>query len=104
MLAAFTGMNDSSMPGESPTPQTDPSRHEMRWWHGMFPAASWLRSYQPAWLPRDPVAGITVAAAAVPVSLAYATLAGMPPQIGVYGFMLGGLGYLFFGSSRHLSI
>ncbi len=70
----------------------------------MFPAASWLRSYHAAWLPRDAVAGITVAAYAVPISLAYATLAGMPPQIGVYGFMLGGLGYLFFGSSRHLSI
>ncbi len=70
----------------------------------MFPAASWLRSYQPAWLARDAVAGVTLAAYAVPISLAYATLAGMPPQVGVYGFMLGGLGYLLFGSSRHLSI
>lgn len=70
----------------------------------MFPAASWLRSYKPAWLLRDAVAGATLAAYAVPVSLAYATLAGLPPQIGVYGFMLGGLGYMLFGSSRHLSI
>jgi high affinity sulfate transporter 1 len=70
----------------------------------MFPAASWIRSYQVRWLPRDAVAGVTLAAYAVPVSLAYATLAGMPPQIGVYGYLLGGLGYMLFGSSRHLAI
>jgi len=70
----------------------------------MFPAASWIRSYKPAWLLHDAVAGVSLAAYAVPVSLAYATLAGLPPQIGVYGFMLGGLGYMLFGSSRHLSI
>jgi high affinity sulfate transporter 1 len=70
----------------------------------MVPAASWLRSYQATWLPRDAVAGVTLAAYAVPVALAYATLAGMPPQTGVYGFMLGGMGYMLFGSSRHLAI
>ncbi len=70
----------------------------------MFPAASWLRSYQAAWLPRDAVAGVTLAAYAVPVSLAYATLAGVPAQIGVYGYLLGGLGYMLLGSSRHLAI
>jgi len=70
----------------------------------MFPAASWLRSYEAGWLPHDAVAGLTLAAYAVPVSLAYATLAGMPPQIGVYGYLLGGLGYMLFGSSRHLAI
>jgi hypothetical protein len=37
--------------------------------------------------------GVTLAAYAIPVSLAYSTLAGLPPQVGVYGYMLGGLGY-----------
>ncbi len=97
-------MRNLSVSGEFPTPQPDPSRPEIRWWHGMFPAASWLRSYQAAWLPRDAVAGLTLAAYAVPVSLAYATLAGMPPEVGVYGYLLGGLGYMLFGSSRHLAI
>jgi len=40
----------------------------------------------------------------LPVALAYATLAGLPPQVGVYGYLLGGLGYALFGSSRHLAI
>src|SRR5262252_8231395 len=56
----------------------------------------------PAWA--DLLAGITLAAYAVPVALAYATLAGLPPVVGIYGYMLGGLGYALLGSSRHLAI
>jgi high affinity sulfate transporter 1 len=50
------------------------------------------------------VAGITLAAYAIPVSLAYAGLAGLPPQVGVYGYLLGGLGYALLGSSRQLAV
>src|SRR5260221_3244327 len=53
---------------------------------------------------RRSVWGVTLAAYAIPVALAYATLAGLPPQVGAYGYLLGGLGYAFFGSSRHLAI
>jgi high affinity sulfate transporter 1 len=53
---------------------------------------------------RRSVCGITLAAYAIPVAVAYATLAGLPPQVGVYGYLLGGLGYALFGSSRHLAI
>src|SRR5262245_2509797 len=56
----------------------------------------------PAWA--DLLAGITLSAYAVPVALAYATLAGLPPVVGIYGYMLGGLGYALLGSSRHLAI
>ncbi|HME24846.1 MAG TPA: SulP family inorganic anion transporter [Acetobacteraceae bacterium] len=56
------------------------------------------------WLSADLVAGITLAAYAIPVSLAYATLAGLPAQVGVYGYLLGGLGYALAGSSRFLAI
>ena len=56
------------------------------------------------WLSSDLVAGITLAAYAIPVSLAYATLAGLPPQVGVYGYLMGGLGYALAGSSRYLAI
>jgi SulP family sulfate permease len=52
----------------------------------------------------DVVAGVTLAAYALPVSLAYATLAGLPPQVGVYGYLAGGLGYALAGSSRYLAI
>jgi high affinity sulfate transporter 1 len=61
-------------------------------------------TYEPAWLKDDLFAGITLAAYAVPVALAYAALAGLPPQVGVYGYLLGGIGYALFGSSRHLAV
>jgi SulP family sulfate permease len=60
--------------------------------------------YSASWLSSDLVAGITLAAYAIPVSLAYATLAGLPPQVGVYGYLMGGLGYALAGSSRFLAI
>jgi high affinity sulfate transporter 1 len=71
------------------------------WW---FPPARWLADYRAAWLPGDIVAGVTLAAYAIPVSLAYAALAGLPPEVGVYGYLLGGLGYALLGSSRQLAI
>ncbi|MEY9183000.1 SulP family sulfate permease [Bradyrhizobium sp. USDA 326] len=70
----------------------------------LFPPFSWLSGYRVAWLPSDTVAGVTLAAYAIPVSLAYAALAGLPPQIGVYGYILGGIGYTLLGSSRQLAI
>jgi sulfate permease, SulP family len=83
----------------------DSTRHQTEatwlWW---FPPARWLAEYHAAWLPGDVVAGITLAAYAIPVSLAYAGLAGLPPQVGIYGYLLGGLGYALLGSSRQLAI
>ncbi len=78
--------------------ETGPFR--LRW----FPPSRWLNEYRPSWLPGDMVAGITLAAYAIPVSLAYAALAGLPPQVGIYGYLLGGLGYALLGSSRQLAI
>ena len=62
-------------------------------WRRYLPPLNWLMDYRPAWLASDLVAGVTLAAYAIPVALAYATLAGLPPQIGIYGYLLGGLGY-----------
>src|SRR3981189_2801745 len=76
-------------------------------WYGVMwrvPPARWLAEYRGAWLRGDIIAGITLAAYAIPVSLAYATLAGLPPQVGVYGYLMGGLGYALAGSSRYLAI
>jgi sulfate permease, SulP family len=73
-------------------------------WLSWLSATKWLSSYRSAWLSGDLAAGVTLAAYAIPVSLAYATLAGLPPQVGVYGYLLGGLGYALFGSSRQLAI
>ena len=52
----------------------------------------------------DLFGGSELGAHAVREGVAYATLAGLPPQVGIYGYLLGGLGYPLFGSSRHLAI
>jgi high affinity sulfate transporter 1 len=69
-----------------------------------FPPAEWLPAYRAADLPHDALAGVTLAAYAIPVSLAYATLAGLPPERGLYGYLIGGLAYALFGTSRQLAI
>lgn len=69
-----------------------------------FPPFDWLLGYRIALLRHDAVAGVTLAAYAIPVSLAYAGLAGLPPQVGLYGYLLGGLGYALLGSSRQLAV
>jgi high affinity sulfate transporter 1 len=70
----------------------------------LVPICQWLPRYQRLWLRLDLIAGLTLAAYAIPVSLAYASLAGLPPQMGLYCYLLGGLGYAVFGTSRHLAI
>lgn len=73
-------------------------------WTRLLPPAGWLATYRSSWLTSDVVAGVTLAAYAVPVSLAYAGLAGLPPQVGIYGYLLGGVGYALLGSSRQLAV
>jgi SulP family sulfate permease len=73
-------------------------------WTWIFPPLTWLAEYKPSWLRYDAIAGVTLAAYAIPVSLAYAGLAGLPPQVGIYGYMLGGIGYALLGSSRQLAV
>src|SRR4051794_9860963 len=65
---------------------------------------SWLRSYDRAWLPVDVMAGLTVWALMVPQALAYAGIAGVPVQNGLYVMPLAVVGYLLLGSSRHLYV
>lgn len=70
----------------------------------LLPPLEWAPRYRRAWLADDAVAGLTLAAYAIPVSLAYSTLAGLPPHHGVYCYLAGGLGYALFGTSRQLAI
>lgn len=73
-------------------------------WKQMWAIVQWLPGYRREWLGNDIAAGVTLAAYAIPVSLAYATLAGLPPHYGIYCYLLGGLAYAFFGTSRQLAI
>ncbi len=63
-----------------------------------------LRGYQRARIPRDLIAGATVWAVLVPESLAYATIAGVSPEVGLYAAPSALLFYAAFGSSRHLVV
>ncbi len=76
----------------------------VRGWRAVLPPAQWLATYRAQWLAHDAIAGVTLAAYGIPVSLAYASLAGMPPQSGIYCYLAGGLCYALFGSSRELAI
>lgn len=70
----------------------------------IFPILTWLPNYTTSLFKKDLVAGITLSAYAIPVSLAYASLAGLPPQYGIYGYLIGGLFYAIFGSSKQMAI
>jgi SulP family sulfate permease len=69
-----------------------------------FPPLEWLSGYSFKTLSSDTIAGITLFAYAIPVSLAYATLAGLPPQYGVFGYLLGGIFYAMLGTGKQLAI
>jgi high affinity sulfate transporter 1 len=66
------------------------------------PGLAALANYQGAWLRSDVAAGISVAAVALPVGIAYAGLAGVPPVVGIYAAIFPLFAYALFGSSRQL--
>ena len=64
----------------------------------------WVRSYQPAWMAPDLLAGATAAAVVIPKALAYATIAGLPVQVGLYTALVPMAAYALLGTSRPLSV
>ncbi len=70
----------------------------------VVPALDWLPRYKAADLPGDAIAGGIVAVMLVPQGMAYAMLAGLPPQIGLYASILPVLVYALLGSSRALAV
>lgn len=67
-------------------------------------APAWVSDYQRAWLRPDVMAGITTAAVIIPKALAYATVAGLPVQAGLYTTFLPVVIYALLGTSRVLSM
>ncbi|TWD79105.1 high affinity sulfate transporter 1 [Kribbella amoyensis] len=63
-----------------------------------------IRPYRRAWLRRDVVAGITLAALAIPEVMAYTEIAGMPVITGLYTMLIPVVAFAVFGSSRHLVV
>jgi high affinity sulfate transporter 1 len=69
-----------------------------------FPFADWLFNYHREWLRPDLVAGLTTAAVVIPKAMAYATIAGLPVQVGLYTAFVPMIIYAVFGTSRSLSV
>lgn len=69
-----------------------------------FPVLGWLKDYPSAWLRLDLVAGLTTAAVVIPKCLAYAVIAGLPVQAGLYVALVPMLVYALTGTSRILSM
>lgn len=70
----------------------------------MLTARSWLGKYERTWLRLDLAAGVTLAAYLLPAALGDASLAGLPPQAGLYACLFGGLVFWLFCSSRQTAI
>lgn len=68
------------------------------------PWLEWVRGYQRDWLAPDVVAGATAAAVVIPKALAYATIAGLPVQVGLYTALVPMAVYALLGTSRPLSV
>ena len=69
-----------------------------------LPILEWLPNYQRGWLTADTIAAFTVWALLVPEAMGYASLAGMPPETGLYAAPLALLAYAIFGTSRQLVV
>ena len=70
----------------------------------MIALRDWLPDYRRDWLRADVVAGLTTAAVVIPKSMAYATVAGLPIQVGLYTAFVPMLVYALLGTSRPLSV
>jgi high affinity sulfate transporter 1 len=69
-----------------------------------IPLPEWLRHYQKHWAKLDVIAGLTAATVVIPKALAYAAVAGLPVQVGLYTAFVPMVIYTLFGTSRTLSV
>ncbi len=73
-------------------------------WIRWLPASEWLATYSRQSLINDGLAAVIVTIMLIPQSMAYALLAGLPPEVGLYASVLPLVGYGLFGSSRVLAV
>src|SRR5215471_11811285 len=71
---------------------------------GLIPILRWSRHYRREWLRPDLIAGLTAAAVVIPKAMAYATIAGLPLQVGLYTVFVPMVVYAVLGTSRPLSV
>ena len=71
---------------------------------GLIPGLTWLRAYQKQWFRMDVIAGLIAAAVVIPKAMAFATIAGLPVQVGLYTVFVPMVIYALLGTSRPLSV
>ncbi|KAI0843023.1 putative sulfate permease [Hypoxylon sp. FL0890] len=85
--------------------ETTPSGEDIvNYFKSLFPFLSWIRFYNLQWFLGDLVAGITIGAVVVPQGMAYAKLANLPVEFGLYSSFMGVLIYWFFATSKDITI
>jgi high affinity sulfate transporter 1 len=99
--ASDAGDGSEKSSGET-SPFRPPARRPLI--HQVVPVSEELPRYRGKTLGRDLLAGLTVAALAVPAAMAYAEIAGLSPVVGLYALLLPAVAYTVFGSSRQLII
>src|SRR4249919_3120938 len=86
------------------------SKEEKGWlyrlpnWRTFVPITQWLPKYEKKFLTWDIIAGVTLASFVLPESMAYATLAGLPVQAGIYCCLAGGLLFALFTTARQVAV
>ncbi|KAJ2945881.1 hypothetical protein O0L34_g4786 [Tuta absoluta] len=90
---------------------SSPSKHRYkretwcrRLLHKRLPVTKWLPEYNTEKALADFIAGVTVGLTVIPQALAYATLAGLPPQYGLYSSFMGCFVYMMFGSCKDITL
>ncbi|XP_017764524.1 PREDICTED: sodium-independent sulfate anion transporter-like [Eufriesea mexicana] len=68
------------------------------------PILSWMRNYKLTWLPQDALAGFTVGLTAIPQGIAYAIVAELSPEYGLYATFMASFVYIVFGSCKSITI
>jgi len=86
------------------TTQKDGARMQQNSLIRFLPILGWLPKYDRAWLRFDILAGLTAAAVVIPQAMAYASIAGLPVQVGLYTALVPMLVYVLLGTSRPLSV
>ncbi|KAI1389532.1 sulfate permease [Hypoxylon trugodes] len=105
-----------SHPNVEPYDETDPTavgwlvsitptpRGIFNYFYRLFPFLHWITRYNLTWFIGDLIAGVTVGAVVVPQGMAYALLANLEPQYGLYSSFMGVLLYWFFATSKDITI
>ncbi|KAJ5198143.1 sulfate transporter [Penicillium cinerascens] len=90
--------------GEWIKSHTPTTKQVGRYFYNIFPFIHWIGYYNLQWFIGDLIAGVTVGAVVIPQGMAYAELATLPPEYGLYSSFMGVLIYWFFATSKDITI